>query len=166
MTNKRKRRRVKRIQNGGLFMSKTYIHYGNDHFDEEIFNNKKNNPRDNSFLNKPPYGLWGSPEKGDWTWKDFCEAENYRTSSFDKNFRFALKDDAKIFVVRDRHDCLSYLKDTFLGGKKLDFDRIMDEYDGMELIHGKNYMDLHMEEFYSWDVDSIVIWNPQILQFL
>ena len=42
-------------------MSKSYIHYGNDHFDINLFNEKKNSPRDNFYLNKPPFGLWGSP---------------------------------------------------------------------------------------------------------
>ena len=57
-------------------MQKSYIHYGNDHFDMNLFNEKKNNPRDNQFLNKPPFGFWASPFGDEYYgWKEWCEGE-------------------------------------------------------------------------------------------
>ena len=58
-------------------MRKQYIHYGNNHFNIDIFKEKAANPRDNSFMNKPPFGLWASPVGSDyWTWRDWCESED------------------------------------------------------------------------------------------
>lgn len=150
-------------------MRKQYIHYGNDHFDIDIFNEKKANPRDNSFMNKPPYGFWASPVGSDyWTWREWCESEDWHTERLDISFEFTLTKKAKILTVRSREDIFPYLIESITLCKKpvLDFNRIMAEYDGMEIIHGhngKNFMDLHYNEFYSWDVDSIVIWNPYII---
>lgn len=146
---------------------KTYIHYGNDHFDMGIFREKARLQRDNSFLNKPPFGFWASPIGSHYfTWKDWCECENYRTDTFDKSFIFTLKEDARILTVRRNADIIPYLKDSgWLGTKVLDFNILMTEFDGIELIHGTNYEQLHLLPGYfnSWDVDSIVVWNPYII---
>lgn len=150
-------------------MRKQYIHYGSSCFNLDIFKEKAANPRDNSFMNKPPYGFWASPVGSDyWTWRDWCESEDWHTDRLEKSFKFTLTKKAKILTVRKREDIFHYLIESSTLCKKpiLDFNRIMSEYDGMELIHGhdgKNYMDLHYNEFYAWDVDSIVIWNPYII---
>ena len=70
-------------------------------------------------------------------------------------------------TVKSREDIFPYLINiSILERKIIDFNTIMTSFDGMELIHGhdgKNFMDLHYNEFYAWDVDSIVIWNPYII---
>lgn len=146
---------------------KTYIHYGNDHFDMDIFTEKARLKRDNNFLNKPPFGFWASPiDSHYFTWKDWCESENFRTDRFDKSFIFALREDARILTVRRNADIIPYLKDSgWLGTKVLDFNVLMTKFDGIELIHGDNYNELHLSPgyFYSWDADSIVVWNPYII---
>lgn len=151
-------------------MRKQYIHYGNDHFDIDIFKEKQSNGFDNSLLciNKPPYGFWASPIGSDyWTWREWCENENYHTERLEKLFKFTLTKNARILTVKSREDIFPYLiNSNILERKILDFSTIMTSFDGIELIHGhdgKNFMDLHYNEFYSWDVDSIVIWNPYII---
>lgn len=145
-------------------MRKQYIHYGSSCFDLDIFNEKKANPRNNSYLNKPPYGFWASPVGSDyWTWRDWCESEDYHTDRLDKSFKFTLTKKARILTVRSREDIFPYLIPKKYFSYKLDFYRIMKDYDGMELIHGNRYLELHDNEFYTWDVDSIVIWNPYII---
>lgn len=147
-------------------MSKHYIHYGNDHFDLDIFKKKAANPRDNSFMNKPPFGFWASPVGCEyWAWREWCENEDWNTERLDKSFKFTLTKKARILTVRKREDIFPYLieSNTLCMKPVLDFNRIMAEYDGMELIHGNRYLELHDNEFYSWDVDSIVIWNPYII---
>ena len=146
-------------------MRKQYIHYGNNRFDIDIFKEKQSNAIDNSCLNKPPYGFWASPVGSDyWTWREWCESEDWHTDRLDTYFKFTLTKKARILTVRKREDIFPYLvKNTRLSGCVLDFDKIMSKYDGMELIHGKRYNELHYNEFYSWDVDSIVIWNPYII---
>lgn len=148
-------------------MRKQYIHYGNDHFDLDIFKEKAANTRDNSFMNKPPYGFWASPVGIDyWTWRDWCESEDYHTERLDKSFKFTLTKEARVLTVRQRENIFPYLiNNNILKRKILDFNTIMTSFDGMELIHGhgRNFTDLHYNEFYAWDVDSIVIWNPYII---
>lgn len=146
-------------------MRKQYIHYGSSCFDLDIFNEKKANPHNSSHLNKPPYGFWASPIGSDyWTWRDWCESEDYHTDRLDKSFKFTLTKKAKILIVRSREDIFPYLiSNNILERKIIDFNSIMTSFDGMELIHGNRYLELHDNEFYTWDVDSIVIWNPYII---
>ena len=42
----------------------------------------------------------------------------------------------------------------------------MNKYDGMVLIHGKHYWELHETAFYTWDVDSICVWNPDAIEII
>lgn len=143
---------------------KTYIHYGSGRFDKFfMISTCHGDKMKNLYRNKPGYGLWASPTDTDWGWKDWCESEDYGDLS--SSFTFSLKDDAKILVVNSVKDVEDYIQFdperywTF----KLDFERIMDEYDGMELIHGNNYSELHDGGFYTWDCDSICIWNPEVI---
>lgn len=46
---------------------------------------------------------------------------------------------------------------------KMNWPYIFDNYDGFELLHGEWYGLLHYNSFYTWDCDSIVIWNPEIV---
>lgn len=38
-----------------------------------------------------------------------------------------------------------------------------DGYDAVELIHGNNYGELHFSLFNTWDCDSIVILNKNVI---
>lgn len=148
--------------------SKSYIHYGADAFSMEKFEERRQNPHNNRYINKPPYGLWASPIDADLGWKDWCEAEEFHTDRLDKSFTFTLSDNAKILVVTSNDDIKDYISDfdkRVSLFKYLDFDKIMRDYDCMELVHTYGHYDeLHGGFFNSWDVDSIVIWNPQIIQ--
>ena len=148
-------------------MSKTtYIHYGSDHFDIDKFVVYDDKMR-NADINEPGYGLWACRTDDSYGWKKYCEENGYHTDKLSQSFTFKLRRCAKIFRVGNLLDIKGWTT-TYLNGlaRCIDFNRIMDKYDGMELIHGKNYEDLRYSYFYSWDVDIIVIWNPQVLQLL
>ena len=152
-------------------MDKLYIHYGHRNFSKERVTKMKSGPGGNMAINKPDFGLWGSPVDCEFGWKDWCESEDFRTDTLDRYFVFKVKDGAKIFTVRKDSDISDYLYTPHLYTLKymfppnyIDFNKIMKEYDGMELIHGYNYWDLHFGHFYSWDVDSIVVWNPDVIE--
>lgn len=146
-------------------MDKLYIHYGHRNFSKERVTKMRNGPGGNIAINKPDFGLWGSPVDCKFGWKDWCESEDFRTDTLDRYFVFKIKDGSKIFTVRNKDDVSDYLYTPHLYMLEyIDFDKIMKEYDGMELIHGDNYMDLHYGYFYSWDVDSIVVWNPDVIE--
>ena len=147
-------------------MSKKYVHYGNDHFDLDKFKEKIDLRLDNYYLNKPPYGLWGSPVNAEFSWRDWCEGEEFHLDSLNSHFIFSVKDAAKILTVKKDKDIWKYLKHyPKMYSSYLDFNVIMREYDGMELIHADNYWELHTKpgRFNTWDVDSVVIWNPNVI---
>lgn len=155
-------------------MKKEYIHYGSLHFSEEKFDECKNQKRNLSRLNKPNFGFWGSPVDTDWGWKDWCKSEYFCLESFDKSFRFRLKNGSRILKVRMVKDVIKYTYERriyspsmncyFNDGYGIKFYEIMRKYDGLELIHGDHYHELHSGPFYTWDCDSIVIWNPGIIE--
>lgn len=157
-------------------MSKAYVHYGAKAFDHDKFLELK----DKGILhhdwrkgiNKPDYGLWASPVDTDFGWKEFCTNEDFRTDRLSESFTIELSDDAKVFTVTKLDDIPSdYITESKnrYGAESynLNFDRIMEDYDAMELIHSDgHYSELHDGLFYAWDIDSIVIWNPQIIHAL
>ena len=152
-------------------MDKLYIHYGSNHLIKEKVIEMKHEAGSNMAINKPDFGLWGSPVDCEFGWKEWCEAEDFRTDTLDRYFVFKVKDGAKIFIVRNNDDVSDYLCTPHLftleymfPPKYIDFNKIMKEYDGMELIHEDNYSSLHYNYFYSWDVDSIVVWNPDVIE--
>lgn len=152
-----------------------YIHYGCDHFDFDRLNKQylevmNDFCNQNNFLNKPPIGLWASPVNCHLAWKDWCEAEDFHTDRLDKSFTFSLTNDAKVLMVESTDDVNAYIKSDDLFSamhiKYVDFEKIMRHYDAMELCHDDNYMELHSYPgmFNSWDVDSIVVWNPKVVR--
>ena len=141
---------------------KVYIHYGANHFD-------KNSPLTISRWDKPP-GFWASPLHSKWGWKHFCISENFRLDTLSESFQFRLRKNAKILKIHRIEQIFPYLKleekpdyipnseweDRYI----LDCEKIMNEFDGLELFMEKNYNYFHNTDlFYAWDVDSLVVWN-------
>lgn len=134
---------------------KTYIHYGNTSFDPT----KTTNPRWDK-----PAGFWASPVCSKWGWKDFLETENWRTETLNKSFQFRLKKGTRILKIHKVQDIYPYLKEqkkTLLDWKwQLDHDALKRNYDGMEVFISDCWGLFHNHPlFWSWDVDSLVIWN-------
>ena len=158
-------------------MSKIYIHYGSDKFDIDKFHGFENTIYSDLAINKPApkVGLWGSPTDCWLSWRDWCEDEDFHTENLEKSFTFTLSPEAKILTVQKCSDVEAFYKswseiDESFDSlhdlcKAIDFQAIFDAgYDGVELVHSqKYYMELHMGPFYSWDVDSIVVWNPDVI---
>lgn len=143
-------------------MSITYIHYGASEFDPHF---SKQHTGDEAEwmhrLNKPHRGLWGCRKDSEYGWKEWCEDEEFRTSSLSKHFCFKLAKNAKILRLKSPYDCLKYeMKpdDIASWDRHLDMTKIMDEYDGMEVLNARTET-LRYRYFYGWDVDSIVVWN-------
>lgn len=159
-----------------IIMSKTYIHYGNDEYKPELVT--RVTPRGEYYLEcKPPIGLWASPEECDLPWKTWCEGEEYKLERLEESFKFTIKDDAKILNVHSLSDIEKYNKwilNVPMCEFKYIFDKpfrvltcfneIMDVYDGMELFYSENIEQFRFSDtFTTWDCDSIVIWNPEII---
>lgn len=144
---------------------KTWIHYGTDTFSAEKV--KENSKR--LFSNKPN-GLWASPtDRKALKWKDFCLGENFHTDRLEKSFKFRVSNKANLLWVHELKDAEKYIiKEKYHNYhfSKLDVEKIMNKYDGMVLIHGKHYWELHETAFYTWDVDSICVWNPDVIEII
>ena len=155
---------------------KLYIHYGSPFLIQE-----KRTAWFDPITNKPNGVLWASPVYSYWGWKDYLEAENWRTSTLQSYFKFRLKSGTNILIIKEIQDIFPYLIDK--NGNiptdeelrnhdfslkniedsnrfKINFDRIQNEFDGMEIYYSNNYSEFHNSYlFYSYDYDSIAIWN-------
>ena len=147
-----------------------YIHYGSDKFDRSRFKTFNSlNPIKLRGINKPDHGIgiWACRIDTDLGWKDWCDAGDIHIERLNESFKFALDKSAKILTVRSNADIDRFTKpygEMFLFEKVIDFNAIINAgYDGLELIHGDRWKELHYGLFYSWDVDSIVIWNPNVI---
>ena len=151
-------------------MNKVYIHYGADHYDQNKF---KPITGSHPVNNKPEGGFWASPVDTKWSWKNWCESEEFHTERLNKSFKFTLVNGSKVFHIRNHNDIfkLPMLKEMELYNGKLnlllgwyyDWKKIASKYDAVELHLSNDYMLFH-DAFYCWDVDSIVILKPNIVR--
>ena len=139
-----------------------YIHYGHDSFDKSKFNPIKNQK---DLVVKPKGGLWACRKDSSRTWKDWCIIQDFEKDRLKKSFEFTISKDAKILTI-DSQKKLNSLRDrdymSPTGYKALDFEQLSKEYDAIEVLISKDgdlYFDL-----YGWDIDSILIMNPDIIE--
>ena len=150
-----------------------YVHYGSDTF------NRAQVALSASHWNKAsigkPNGLWASPVDAKEGWKDWCEGEDFNTERLDKSFKFKLTKGSRILEIHQIEDILFYVISNDLGWRVwigfesmcvvLNRDALMTDFDGMELYLSENYK-LRDQFFYSWDCDSICIWNPDVIEVI
>lgn len=141
-----------------------YIHYGSNIFKPDYILKK-----DKYLRSDKPNGLWASPVNADWGWKDWCELEDFRTERLDDYFTFTTVPEAKILHLHSLSQAAPYMKISYrfqsIVGYNLDLDKIYKMFDGMELHISDDFCSFHDNNvFYTWDVDSICIWNPNIIQ--
>ena len=147
-----------------------YIHYGSDRFDISKFNQYSSN-----FLpNKPNGCLWASPVSAkNISWYEWAKDNTFHCERLDKHFTFSLNVSAKIFRVTNNEE---FNKLKLLIGKKIwdnPFSHIRDEwtFDFKKLIslgYDALEIELNTDEIYwgmyGWDVDSIVVFNPLVIE--
>ena len=159
---------------------KTYIHYGNTKLDRSRFGSKIS--RRFTLGSKPDFGcLWASPMDDDsFTWKDWCDCEGFMKCDENNSFKFSLTDNAKVLNIYTENYIIHYIQRNPLFGNtftamfidenehirtgicdSIDFQKILnDGYDGIELFNARS---LHYTVFNSWDCDSIVVFNPDVI---
>lgn len=139
-----------------------YIHYGTDKFNPALVSTEENHFR-------KPAGLWASPTDTNWGWKDWCLAEDFHTGSLNKFFKFTLKPCAKILVVNGLDDVMDYLdiietEFKYLPDIRLKRKELYRDFDGMMVWMSHNWNELHNNILFNlWDVDSIVVWNLDVI---
>lgn len=138
-----------------------YIHYGSAKFDKSKFKVIENI----QFFNKPNGGLWGCEVGTKFGWKEFCELENIDWVNLSDSFEFELTPEARVLRLHNLDDYVEFRSKYAINdiGIKLalgyDFERIAKEYDVIDFKVGELYMAL-----YGWDVDSIVVLNPDVIK--
>ena len=153
-------------------MAKTvYIHYGMSEFDKSVFK-----PIKNGHLESKPFGgLWASPVNSKCGWKDWCISEGFCLYKLDLSFSFVLTDDAKVLHLRSGADVdklpiycpYPEMEDT-IPTRYIDFEKLMEKYDAVELHLPEDrrcepYWNSIYLKMWSWDCDSILIMNPDII---
>lgn len=138
-----------------------FIHYGHDNFDLNKFEVIKNRHG----FNKPYGGLWASPvDESKRVWKDWCLSESFHIDSLKNSFKFRLDKRSWILVIRSDKDLTKldkYVIDLNMYLRIFDFEKMAMDYDAIYVEAGSNY-DLY-QYLYGWDVDSILVFNPDII---
>lgn len=150
-------------------MSKVYSHIGHDQFYKEMFMPIKNIP----MFVKPHGGFWGSPLDTAQSWSAFVEQENFGKSKYKScGFKFKLEN-AKVLTITNAQQLkdLPHQKDNDLFGMKLDslfdqldYEELSKTYDAIEVYVSKDY-ELY-ERLYGWDVDSVLVMNPDVVKMI
>lgn len=143
---------------------KVYIHYGATSFDIDKFIE----PQYSSEWDfKPVNGLWASEDTDDeevYTWRQWCENENFCLHRLNYYFRFKLSENAKPFIIKDKEVIESQFiynrSDSFIGKHRIRFKEL--------LKHGYTHIEFHENgwthwHFYAWDCDCILIIDPSII---
>lgn len=151
-----------------------YRHYGHSKFDPEMFQPVTNN----EWGNKPHGGLYSCPTKDvDYSWKDWCIYNEFHTARLRKHFDFKLKRGAKVLVIKNIKDLDKlprFREDTssILFGIGIDFEKLSKEYDAL-MVWIYRSSDISYEELswdgiyyklYGWDVDTLLVMNPDIIE--
>ena len=157
-----------KIYGSELFPDLVLVHYGSSVYKPEIFREVKNVGRV-----KPIWGLWTSPIKSNWGWKDWCLAENFRTCDDSNSFNLRFKEGSKILVVDSLQDLEKLPKYNVEYTKRFsreypdskeypDFELLSKECDAIWLTE-KGQTETHLSHplsLYGWDCESILILNP------
>lgn len=148
----------------------TYRHFGSETFHPEYFGKIINDPN----RSKPYGGLWASRVDASHGWEEFCRYGHYQTESLRKHFDFTLLPDANVYTIRSMKD-LTILpmrenpNPAVYGMYLPDFEKCVRlGIDAVELTwYGDEFRQAGSgpvgNALRSWDCDSIVILNPDII---
>ena len=167
-------------------MEEIYIHYGSDHFSPTRFKEITNSPRG---WNKPIGGLWASPKPTPshsdefyYTslWKDWCLYNDYKVDRLEKSFEFTLAKNSKVLYLNDvikfndsnwifnDESLKSCIEIKFPGALPSILSTSI--YMDFELLKKRNYDAIYVaidDDFYyplyGWDVDSLLVMNPNCI---
>lgn len=145
-----------------------YIHYGSSEFDINRFKQIKN--RKGFVMEKPDGGLWSSPIDSRDNWHDWCLNNDFHTEKLKDSFTFELKPGSRVLTIetiQDINDILEILLIVPLGrrmGNHIDFeelcrlgyDAIMVYIDDIDVYY----------RLYGWDVDTLLVMNPNCIEVL
>lgn len=147
-----------------------YRHFGSGAFRPECFAEITNDP----VRSKPYGGLWASRVGASRGLEEFCQRERYNTASLQEHFDFTLLPDANVYMIRTMKDItvlpMRENPNPAVYGMYLpDFEKCIGlGIDAVELAwYGGEFRQADSGPvggaLRSWDCDSIVILNPNII---
>lgn len=162
----------------GSFKDTIFIQYGSNKYErdkETQLDLAYDNPKV-VVHNKPHGGLWASPLNSSNSWADFLERESFNLRSLASHYLFKISKRSKIYVIDSFDDLYAVSVDTghLHGILNIDFQKLLGlGCDGIyisekasRIFHdwtidiGNNF---YMRGLDSWDVESICIFNTDII---
>ena len=157
-----------------------WITYGWNRFDPKKFQPINYSDPSIEWTNKPFGGLWACPINSKCGWRQWCEFERFRLKGLKKHFTFKIKPEAKIYVIDNEADLvkISTTPCSRWGDNRdvlrIDYERLLREgYDGLYVTENATYLRLRALGMYgpdnnvmgldAWDVESICVFNPDII---
>jgi len=139
------------------------IHYGSNEFSKQKFN-----PIKNIMFIKPKGGLWTSPIKSSYGWKQWCIKNNFGIERFNKSFKLTLRPEAKILKIDFYEDLLALPKqDVPFNMFFPDFEEIAIDYDVFYLTTRGLWRTMdkppHKPNLYGWDCETVFILNQDCI---
>ena len=152
-------------------MDTIYIHYGNDKFDPERLRVREDRC---SYQEKiKPSGLWACDENAHWGWKEWCEGEGYNVEDLATHFRFKLAPETKLLTINSMREASEYIlvdhgsdpsRAALIYDIRLDTERLYKEYDAIYVNLDEDWSAFRDNFiFYTWDVSSLCVWNPDVV---
>ena len=140
------------------------IHYGHKKFTPSLWQDVST--RLDCWI-KPHGGLWTSPVKCKYGWKQWCKEEDFNTNKLKISFKLKLKPDAKICLIDSYTDLakLPFIPHPLfkkIGSDRqlLDFETLARQYDAIYLtIKGEQETRFAKPTLYGWDCESVFIMN-------
>lgn len=158
-----------------------YWHNQDEPFDSNKIQIELGNPEFQ--WGKPDLGFWGSPRNASYGWKEWCSDNYFGDYDWNNPIYFRLKSNSTILKI-DREDLNDDVlsKYVILDEKMyhaiqreryfFDYNKIVEDgIDAVELMDGSiGHLFLHDNKyeqiFNSWDCESIVVLNKDVLEFI
>ena len=143
-------------------MKTEFIHYGHDRFSPELFwpiQNRK-------LFSKPAGGLWASPVDARYGWREWCEDNDFAETNESNSFRFRIKGGSNVLHITSvaHLDGIPMQETPFPCSFRCpDFEELIRRGVDAMWVDISADRDLYME-LYGWDCDSIVVFNPDVIE--
>lgn len=146
---------------------KLFVHYGSQHYDKNKFVLAKNEKQ----WMKPVGGLWGSPVGSQYSWKKWCEDNDFSFYAENECFFFRLACPQNWSIVHSRKEWEKYPKQSpllGLGHAAIDYELITNKGIGDGLPNYAIVTEFEDREefdfcFWGYDCDSVLVLDDSIL---
>lgn len=136
-----------------------YKHLGHSDFEYGKFT-----PIKNGKYTKPTGGLWLSPKDSTMSWEDFVKSEQFHPEKYLTNsFDMRLSNNAYVYEVTTQEELIDLLTDYGYiedGRVCINFETLAKDFDAFK-VSGEA---LKSEVFEGWDIDSLLVLNPDVVE--